>query len=201
VLPCTPPPPLQVGFSGTLLYASSPLARGLLRNPGVARLVAEGQLVLLQWDLFSKHQQVVPDLVRWTWWVGPGCLLRAYEASYGLILATCSHPLLLADPGSPLPVITRCPAGLGAGPLFSIPPFFPAGCWGLPPLLALQVYYQVPDQIVVNNHALLAFRRHTRAVLLLADIDEFLVPAVSKATLGRTATRGFARCFSPCPCS
>eukprot|EP00955_Chlamydomonas_euryale_P045220 353088-Chlamydomonas_euryale.AAC.20 len=43
---------------------------------------------------------------------------------------------------------------------------------------SLQVYYAIPEQMVIINHALLTFSRYANAVLFMADIDEFLVPMV-----------------------
>eukprot|EP00798_Chlamydomonas_sp_ICE-L_P005096 gene5096-34896_t len=37
-------------------------------------------------------------------------------------------------------------------------------------------FYEIPDQILINNHALLAFGSQPTAVLFLADMDEFFVP-------------------------
>ena len=45
-------------------------------------------------------------------------------------------------------------------------------------LLSSQVYYAVPEQVAIHNHALLALSRFSRAALLLADVDEFFVPQV-----------------------
>ena len=40
------------------------------------------------------------------------------------------------------------------------------------------MYYAVPEQVAIHNHALLALSRFSTAALLLADIDEFFVPQV-----------------------
>ncbi len=46
-----------------------------------------------------------------------------------------------------------------------------------------QVYYEVPDQMIIINHALLMFSFQAKAVLFMGDIDEFFVPQASTHTL------------------
>lgn len=59
------------------------------------------------------------------------------------------------------------------------------------PPLPLQTYYEVPDQVLVNNHALLAFSgREGNTALFFADIDEFFVPQVTILRTGGRIERG-----------
>ena len=63
-----------------------------------------------------------------------------------------------------------------------------------PSPLPLQTYYEVPDQVLVNNHALLAFSgQEGNIALFFADIDEFFVPQVTVCDGGRvTVSRASA---------
>lgn len=51
--------------------------------------------------------------------------------------------------------------------------------------MLLQQYYDVPDQLLILNHALMVFGllNDKRTALLLADIDEFLMLNVSRHTV------------------
>ena len=63
--------------------------------------------------------------------------------------------------------------------------------WVPPSLLPLQTYYEVPDQVLVNNHALLAFSgQEGHTALFFADIDEFFVPQVTVCMEGRSLSAG-----------
>ena len=60
----------------------------------------------------------------------------------------------------------------------------------------MQTYYEVPDQVLANNHALLAFSgQEGNIALFFADIDEFFVPQVNicdggQATVSSRASAG-----------
>ena len=41
------------------------------------------------------------------------------------------------------------------------------------------MYYEVPDQMIIINHALLMFSFQAKAVLFMGDIDEFFIPQAS----------------------
>ena len=53
-----------------------------------------------------------------------------------------------------------------------------------------QTYYDVPEQLLIINHALLAFRPYERTVVFNGDIDEFFVP---QASARRSKGQGKAR--------
>ena len=62
-----------------------------------------------------------------------------------------------------------------------------------PDIAVLQTYYDVPDQILVTNHALLVLSQLEDAVLFNADIDEFFVPQVW-GKFGECVDQGMACC-------
>jgi hypothetical protein len=55
--------------------------------------------------------------------------------------------------------------------------------------LLAQTYYPVPEQILINNHALLVFKRRERTLLFMADIDEFFNPVVREHFLQHPCIR------------
>ncbi|GAX80060.1 hypothetical protein CEUSTIGMA_g7499.t1 [Chlamydomonas eustigma] len=50
-------------------------------------------------------------------------------------------------------------------------------------LIPNQTYYPVPEQILINNHALLIFKRSERILLFMADVDEFFKPLSPLSTV------------------
>eukprot|EP00798_Chlamydomonas_sp_ICE-L_P005296 gene5296-18541_t len=44
------------------------------------------------------------------------------------------------------------------------------------PVVKQQTYYDVPDQVLIINHALLMFSFQPKAVLFMGDIDEYFIP-------------------------
>ena len=200
-----------LGFQGAVMYVLAKHAAALRAHPGVRALLASERLRLVLWDEFAWLEVRLGGRGAgssrghaWNDWaalshaapcIHAAACLQCFASAFlrhpfrPPLAAACPSPACLLPAPAPC-LLCGCPdpARRPRASLSGLPPNSPATCPRSPGLLSRQGWRDF-DLRVQNSHQVLSFWGDN-VRLLVADVDEFVVPGVQGGTLPQMLAKG-----------